>query len=150
MPKLKNAEKITALAQEVAEILYSSENAALDGILKAKKNIEVINSYGADGSEAMSLIELSYYHAEEARREVENILSKTHLDPEKLDAALERTELIKKLKKKYGNTIESIIEYKNKISNELNSLCNYKDDSEKIKEELELETKCLVEIYVPK
>ncbi|MCA6072844.1 MAG: DNA repair protein RecN [Endomicrobium sp.] len=146
LPKLKNAEKITALAQEVVEILYSSENAALDGILKAKKNIEVINSYGADGSEAMSLIELSYYHAEEARREVENILSKTHSDPEKLDAALERTELIKKLKKKYGNTIESIIEYKNKISNELNSLCNYKDDSEKIKEELELETKCLIEI----
>ncbi|MCA6069786.1 MAG: DNA repair protein RecN [Endomicrobium sp.] len=146
LPKLKNAEKITALAQEVVEILYSSENAALDGILKAKKNIEIINSYGADGSEAMSLIELSYYHAEEARREVENILSKTHLDPEKLDATLERTELIKKLKKKYGNTIESIIEYKNKISNELNSLCNYKDDSEKIKEELELETKCLIEI----
>lgn len=146
LPKLKNAEKIAALAHEAARILHSSESAALDGILKAKKNIEAINSYGADSSEAMSLIEQAYYHAEEAYREVENILSKTQLDPEKLNVALERTELIKKLKKKYGNTIESIIEYKNKISNELNSLCNYKDDSEKIKKGLELETKCLIEI----
>ncbi|GHT52356.1 DNA repair protein RecN [Endomicrobiia bacterium] len=146
LPKLKNAERIVALAQEIVSTLYSSENAALGGILKTKKNIETINSYGADASEAMSLIEQAYYQTEEAFREVEVILSKTKLDPEKLNISIERIELIKKLKKKYGNTIGDVIEHKNKIEKELDSLSDYKDDSEKLQKQLELETKRLSEI----
>ncbi len=68
--------------------------------------------------------------------EVEIILSKTRLDPEKLNASLKRIELIKKLKKKYGSSVESIIEYKNKIFGGLNSLKNCKDDSQKLKKNL--------------
>ncbi|GHT69701.1 DNA repair protein RecN [Endomicrobiia bacterium] len=146
LPKLKNAERIVALAQEIVSTLYSSENATLGGILKTKKNIETINSYGEDASEAMSLIEQAYYQTEEAFREVEVILSKTKLDPEKLNISIERIELIKKLKKKYGNTIGDVIEHKNKIEKELGSLSSYKDDSEKLQKQLESETKRLSEI----
>ncbi|MDR0800632.1 MAG: DNA repair protein RecN, partial [Endomicrobium sp.] len=146
IPKLKNAEKISALSQEIISTLYSSENAVLGRILKTKKNIETVNSYGADASEAGSLIEQAYYHTEEAYREIEVVLSKIRLNPEELNASLERMEVIKKLKKKYGGNIESVIEYKNKIDGELNSLNNYKDDSEKLKKELESETKRLSEI----
>jgi DNA repair protein RecN (Recombination protein N) len=146
LPKLKNAQKIVALAQEIISILYSSEKSTLGGILRAKKNIETINSYGARALEAMSLIEQAYYQVEEVFREVDVIVSKTKLDPEKLSASIERIELIKKLKKKYGNTIEDIIEYKNKIEIELDALSNYKNDSEELKKQLELETKHLYEI----
>jgi DNA repair protein RecN (Recombination protein N) len=146
LPKLKEAEKIISLSQEVISTLYSSQNSALDIILKAKKNIETINSYGADAAEAVSLIEHAYYQTEEAYREIENILSKTSSDPEKLNACLERIDLLKKLKKKYGNSIEVIIEYKNKIAGELNSLRDYKDNSEKIKKEIEQETNCLLAV----
>ncbi|MDR1942672.1 MAG: DNA repair protein RecN [Endomicrobium sp.] len=145
LPKLKNAEKITSLSKEVIDILYSSDNAVLDGILKAKKSIELINSYGEDASETLSLIEQSYYQTEEAYREVENILSKTSLDPERLNTSIERAELIKKLKRKYGNTIEEIIKYKDKIVYELNSLSGYKENSDRFKKELEENTKCLLE-----
>ncbi|BAG13999.1 DNA repair protein RecN [Candidatus Endomicrobiellum trichonymphae] len=146
IPKLKNAEKISALSQEIISALYSSENSILGNILKTKKNIEAINSYGADASGAVSLIEQAYYQTEEAYREVDIILSKTRLDPEKLNASLERVELIKKLKKKYGSSIESVIEYKNKIAGELNSLNNCKDNFEKLKKELKSETKRLSEL----
>ncbi|MDR2437117.1 MAG: DNA repair protein RecN [Endomicrobium sp.] len=146
LPKLKNAEKISSLAQEIISTLYSSDNAVLDGILRAKKNIELINSYGEDASEILSLIEQSYYQAEESYREIENILSKTRLDPEKLNSSLERTELIKKLKKKYGSTIEEIIKYKDKIITELNSLNSYKDNSVQLKKELEEKKNHLLEL----
>jgi DNA repair protein RecN (Recombination protein N) len=146
IPKLRNAEKISALSQEIVSALYSSENSVLGNILKTKKNIEAVNSYGADASAAASLIEQAYYQTEEAYREIEIILSKTRLDPEKLSASLERIELIKKLKKKYGGNIESVVEYKNKIASELNSLNNCKDDSEKLKKELKSETKRLSEL----
>ncbi|MDR3256088.1 MAG: DNA repair protein RecN [Endomicrobium sp.] len=146
LPKLKNAEKISSLSQEIISTLYSSDSATLGSILRAKKNIEAINSYGAGASTALSLIEQAYYQAEEAYKEIEDIFSKTSLDPEKLNISLERMELIKKLKKKYGNNIEDIIEYKNKIAEELDSLNNYKSNSERLKQEFESETKHLTEV----
>jgi DNA repair protein RecN (Recombination protein N) len=146
LPKLKNAEKISSLAQEVISTLYSSDNAVLRGILRAKKNIELINSYGETASEILSLIEQSYYQAEEAYREIESVLSKTSVDPEKLNVSIERAELIKKLKKKYGGTIEEIIKYKDKIVAELNSLSAYKDNSVQLKKELEEKMNHLLEL----
>lgn len=146
LPKLKNAEKISMNAEEAIALLYSDEDSALSKIIKAKKNIESINTLGAEASEALSLIENSYYQAEEAYREVENILSKTDINPEKLNNAMERIELIKKLKKKYGKTIEDIIEYKNKILKEMESLNDYKQNTDKIEKELSEKTDMLSEI----
>jgi len=136
LPLLKNAEKISNLSNEAISLLHSGENDALNALLKAKKNIESINALGADASEAVSLIEQSYYQAEEAYREVENILDKTDLNPEKLNSALERAELIKKLKKKYGATIADILAYRDSIEAELKNLDNVKENTDKLEKEL--------------
>jgi DNA repair protein RecN (Recombination protein N) len=135
--KLKNAEKIADLAQRIISTLYFSENAVLNSILEAKKNIEILNSYGVDTSDSMSLIEQAYYQTEEAYREIKVIFSRTEINPEKLNTCIERLELIKKLKKKYGNTLETVIGYRNNIVEELKKLSNYKSDFEKLKKELE-------------
>ncbi|MCL2335733.1 MAG: DNA repair protein RecN [Endomicrobia bacterium] len=146
LPKLKNAEKIAALAEETIALLYSDEDSALNRILKAKKNIETINSFGADAAEPLSLAEQAYYQTEEAFRDVNDILSKTDQDPQKLNAALERAELLKKLKKKYGAGIDAVLEYKNKIEAELSNLNDYKSNSEKLEKELKEKTEQLEEI----
>jgi DNA repair protein RecN (Recombination protein N) len=146
LPKLKNAQKIADLSKEVVSILYSCENATLSNILKAKKNIETINAYGENASEALSLIEQAYYQTEETYREVELILSRIQLDPEALNNCFERLELIKNLKKKYGSSIEIILEYKDKIEKELDSLNNYRETFSKVKEELSKETSKLMEV----
>lgn len=146
LPKLKNAEKISLFAQETIALLYSDEDSALGRIIKAKKNIEHINSLGAEASQAVSLIEQSYYQAEEAYREVENILEKTDINPEKLNDAIERIELIKKLKKKYGSSVEDIIEYKNRIVLEMQSLSDYRQNTDRLEKELSEKTEKLNEI----
>lgn len=146
IPKLNNAERIASLSHEVISILYSSNSAVLSGILKAKKNIELINSCGEDVSEALSMIEQSYCQTDEVYREIECLLSRTALNPEKLNASIERAELLKKLKKKYGGSLEEVIKYKNKIVLDMNSLNCYKDTSDKLKKELEEHTKLLADI----
>ncbi|MCL2143881.1 MAG: DNA repair protein RecN [Endomicrobia bacterium] len=146
LPKLKNAEKISSLCEQTISLLYSGENPALSNLIKAKKNIETINTLGADASEALPLIEQSYYQAEESYRETEKILSQTQIDPQKLNDALERTELIKKLKKKYGSTIAEIIEYKEKTDQELKVLRDYQENADKLENELQIYTKLLNDI----
>ncbi|MDR2191776.1 MAG: DNA repair protein RecN [Endomicrobium sp.] len=137
LPLLKNAEKIAALSQEVSALLYLNENSAISRIEKSKKNIENINNYGADASSALLLIEQSLLGAQEARREIENILAKIDLNSDKLNSALERAELIKKLKKKYGKNIEEILNYALQIETELKSLQNFEENNEKLTKELE-------------
>ncbi|MDR1941005.1 MAG: DNA repair protein RecN [Endomicrobium sp.] len=143
LPKLKNAEKISTLAGETVSLLYGEDGSALAKITKAKKNIENINNYGADAAEALSLIEQSFYQAQEAYREIESILAKTDLNPEKFNAALERAELIKKLKKKYGSTIEEILNYADLTQKELRLLKGYEENSEKLEKELAKKTENL-------
>ncbi|MDR3112829.1 MAG: AAA family ATPase, partial [Endomicrobium sp.] len=137
LPLLKNAEKISLLSQEASSLLYSRENSAISQIEKAKKNIENINNYGANASEALSLIEQSLAQAREAYREIENIISKTDLNPDRLNSALERAELIKKLKKKYGKNIEEILNYASQIETELKTFQNYGENNERLAKELE-------------
>jgi DNA repair protein RecN len=146
LPKLKNAEKISILCEETISLLYSSESPALNAILKAKKNIETINNLGADASETLSLLEQAYYNAEEAYRITEELLSQTDTDPEKLNIAMERAEQIKKLKKKYGNSVDDIISYKNKIETELAVLKDYKENTDKLEHELTVKSKQLSDI----
>ena len=146
LPKLKNAEKISQFSQETISALYSGENSALSSLLKAKKNIEAIHSLGADAAEAVSLIEQAYYQAEEAYRETEEILSKTDTDPEKLNSAMEREELVKKLKKKYGETIEAILKYKDEIEAELAVLNAAEQNTAHLEEELKNQTAQLLDI----
>lgn len=146
LPRLKNAEKISSLCEETINLLYSGENAALTSILKAKKNIDAINSMGADASGALSLIEQSYYQAEESYRETETILSKADVNPEKLNETAERIELIKKLKKKYGTNIQEILEYKNKTVQELRALQEHKENTDKLDNELKIHIERLKDI----
>ncbi|MDR3112096.1 MAG: DNA repair protein RecN [Elusimicrobiota bacterium] len=146
LPKLKNAEKISQAAQEAAVLLYRDDNSVLSGLLKIKKIIGIINSYGACAQDAVSLIEQAYYQTEEVYRETEKILSDTDIEPEKLNYYIERMELIKKLKKKYGSTIEEINEYKNKIDKELVTLNNHKDGVVKLEKELAEKEKELNEV----
>lgn len=137
LPGLKNAEKISALCKQIKELLYSSEVSALSTVAKAKKDIESLNSLGAEVSEALTLIDQSYYQIEEAYRGIEDISDRTDIDPEKLNAVLERAELIKKLKKKYGSSIAEIKAYRDKIESELNVLRNFQANSDELQKAID-------------
>ncbi|MDR3244134.1 MAG: DNA repair protein RecN [Elusimicrobiota bacterium] len=146
LPQLKNAEKILSLCAQNKEILYSNENAVLSQIMKAKKNAETLNSLGAQMSSALSLIEQSYYQIEEAHRAIEDIAGKIDSDPQKLNAALEREELIKKLKKKYGANIAEILQYADKIQTELDSLNNAGENTQKLEDMILQKNKELISL----
>ncbi|MDR3050081.1 MAG: DNA repair protein RecN [Elusimicrobiota bacterium] len=146
LPKLKNAEKISALCAQINTVLYSGENTVLSQMMKTKKDIEALNSLGAQAEEALTLIDQSYYQIEEANRSVENILAKSEINPQKLNEALEREELIKKLKRKYGANITEILQYKDKIQNELETLNNLGANTAKLEKDIEEKMQVLLSL----
>ena len=69
-------------------------------------------------------------------REVEDLSNSTDITPEKLDSMLERQQLIKKLKSKYGKTIQEIIDYGKQLEDKVKSLENYEINISKIEKEI--------------
>ncbi|MEW6041175.1 MAG: hypothetical protein AB1633_06605, partial [Elusimicrobiota bacterium] len=104
------------------------------------------------GEGAVELLEKALINAREIERlseggfakqsEIENLISqikdvsfslrdftdKLHTDPDEVDRLISRKDLILKLKKKYGPTVEDIISYKEKITTELEKLSNSEEN----------------------
>ena len=127
LPQLKNAEKLQALADETYQILYSSDNAVLDNLRRVGKLLAQMASLGASFTDTTASLNNALAGLEEAARDIENFRGHISADPEKLNDMLERQDLLHRLKRKYGATVQEILSYRDRIAGELSAL-NASDD----------------------
>ncbi len=133
---LGSAVRLAELANSAYDSLYTSDTAglsSLSGVLNDLKEISEIDSRIADtlktAEEAMPLLEeVSYF-----LRDYKDSLD---FDPTRLEQVQERLELIKKLKKKYGDSIQDIIEFREKAMIELEELQYSEEKLESLNKEL--------------
>lgn len=115
----ENLERAYALSQDMT------------AIGEIRNLLSEISSY-SEGLEAISQqVTDIYYTFEDITRDIRMEKDSVIYSPEELDQAQERLELITSLKRKYGNSIEEIIDYSLKISEEINMADN--SDELKIK-----------------
>ena len=79
----------------------------------------------------------SYYLLEDATFQMRNLLDDLEYDPERLNFIETRLNEIKQLKRKYGATVEDILEYGSKIEEEIDQIENRDSHLEALKKELE-------------
>ena len=117
--ELESRRNILSSYEKISEnlILAESEinNNVLDSVNVTIRALEKIESYSNDYKEILERIKSSYYEIEEVGRDLENSKQETNFDEEELNQIEERLNIIKSLKRKYGNSIEEILDYKNKI-----------------------------------
>lgn len=133
LPQLKNAERLAGLSDEAYQVLYGSDGAATEMIGKALRAFENIIAITGSLAETAESLKAAASQVEDAAREVESFRDNLTADPEKLNTALERQDLISKLKKKYGSTIADILAYRDETARQLNSISG----SERDRKELE-------------
>ena len=81
---------------------------------------------------------------DEIARDVSNQKEENLFDESDRNIVEERLDLIYSLKRKYGNSIEEILEYKNQLIKEIDDIENLEEKNKKLKEELiEIEEKML-------
>ena len=108
---MAHAEKLAALSAMVDEALYSSDGSVLANLKKAINGLKDMVLIDSSLSGALDLCESGRAQIEEAAREVSSYLNRGEFDPQQLEQIGDRLDLIQKLKKKYGNTIEEIIDF---------------------------------------
>ncbi len=133
---LANAEKLAGFSRAADEALYSSDNSVMAGLKKAMTSLREIAAIDDRLVPVLELCETGRAQIEEAAREVSVYADRVEFDPGRLEQIGDRIDLIRKLKKKYGSTVEEIMEYGGKAAAELERM-------EKSTEEIERLTKAI-------
>lgn len=134
---LGSAHRLTELASHAHDSLYSSETACitnLSGILGALKEISNIDPRGND---AVKNVEDALPLLEEAGYFLRDYKDSLNFDSRRLEEIQERLELIKGFKRKYGNNIQEILDYREKAVRELDGLQHSEERLSTLKNELQ-------------
>ena len=118
---ISSAEKIVTNLQE-AEVQIS-EN-VIENLNLAIKSMEKIENYKDEYSRIASTLKSTYYELQEASRDIMENREEFSFDPEEQQEIEERWDLIHLLKRKYGNTIEEIINYQKEKQMEIDQIEN--------------------------
>lgn len=129
-----NSEKISNNLNKADEAIQNSSIDSLSIAIRALEKIETIDK----NYEKVSLnLKGIYYELQELARDISNYKEDIYFDEQERNKTEERLDLINSLKRKYGNTIKEILEYKKEIQEEIQHIENLEDYNNKLKSELE-------------
>jgi DNA repair protein RecN (Recombination protein N) len=119
--RLVYAEKLVALAGNAYDALMG-EHGAYDQAASASRNLTEIARIDPSVSPWGEMLESALVQLEEVAHNLRAYAESIEYDPARLEAVIERQELIKRLKRKYGDTIEAVLQYADEAAAKLHAL----------------------------
>jgi len=130
---MMNSEKLKENLNAIDECLNCN---AIDSISNSIRCLEKIEDYGPVYKEKLSELKNIYYEIQELTRDISGLKEDADFDEYERDETEKRLDIIYSLKRKYGNSIEEIIEYNEKLKNEIEQIENADEINNKLKKEL--------------
>lgn len=122
--KLSYAEKLFTASSEAFELIYENEH-GLESISKAMSLVESITTYDTDVLQPLfEQIQNAYYQLEDAAHQLRAYRDTIEFNPGLLDELEARLNLLAVLKRKYGDSIEQILEHLAFIKAEVDAVEN--------------------------
>ncbi|MCC2928553.1 MULTISPECIES: DNA repair protein RecN [Bacillus] len=134
--QISNFEKIFESLQNAYNALRS-EQGGLDWVGMASSQLEDLSDINEPLQKLSESVSNSYYLLEDATFQMRNMLDELEYDPERLNFIEARLNEIKQLKRKYGATVEDILEYASKIEEEIDQIENRDSHLQSLKQELD-------------
>ena len=143
---IMNSEKINGNLEQASNLI---EENSIDSISMAIRALEKIENIDRKYEKVSTNLKSIYYELQEISRDIVGYKNETYFDKEERNYIEERLDLINNLKRKYGNTIKEILNYKDEIVKEIEHIENLEEYNTKLrkrKEETENEMNKLAEI----
>lgn len=132
---LNNAEKIMN-AIESAYYMLAGDKDALSALSMAASEMSSVSEFSKEYAQMTEKLNDVYYAAEDIREELRDMKLNFDFDPSRIDEVEQRIDLLSTLKRKYGGSIESVLEYKKECEKELDALLKSAQENEKYLSEL--------------
>ena len=134
---IQNSELIFNHLSTAYELLYgdSGTGAAVDVLSRSMHLLSEAGSFSQEIRGFSDEISDCYYRIEGLQSDIRNVKDRVSFSPEELDSTIERLDLVDKLKRKYGGSIEQVLTYYNEISEALAIIENADQLAETLKNE---------------
>lgn len=134
---LANAEK---LFKEInsASSLMKDESGIIQKLKITEQSLSRVTEFDTEVSGVLDSIREALYNLEDASGFLRDYEKNIDFSPERINQVEERLALISSLKKKYGSTIEEILEYADKARKELEAINSGEEEIGRLKEEFRL------------
>ena len=148
--ELSNKQKIIVNSEKIAKTLQEvdisiGEN-AIDIISNSIRNLEKIECFDEKYQETANCLKSAYYELQEVSRDISSFKDEVDFNEEEQREIEERLDLIFSLKRKYGNSIKEILQYKEEVKNEIYRIDNLEEYTSSLKSEQKELTKKLNEL----
>ena len=128
-----NSEKISKNLNEADIAIGENSIDSINVAIRALEKIENIDKKYEDISSNLKNI---YYELQEISRDISEHKEDVYFDEQERNEVEERLDLIYNLKRKYGNDVQEILNYKDEIEAEINHIENLDEYNNKLKKEL--------------
>ena len=136
---MMNSEKLKENLEEIDENINSN---AIEYISNSIRCLEKIEDYGEIYKSKLAELKSIYYELQETARDLSSLKDEANFDEYERDEVERRLDIIFSLKRKYGNSIEEILEYKDKLAEEIEQIENVEVINKKLRiEQKKIESK---------
>ncbi|MEP0823536.1 MAG: DNA repair protein RecN [Ignavibacterium sp.] len=125
---LENAEKLFEATTRLHQMLYEGDQAVADQLVLARNQLEDLARIDRQFEEARSECASAAAIVAEVAKFLQQYNARIEFNPERLEEIRERLGRLSLLKKKYGGSIESILEQRGKIAAEFSLAENFEQE----------------------
>jgi DNA repair protein RecN (Recombination protein N) len=121
---LANAEKIYNAAMNAFDLLYEGSGSTSSSLRAAYKQVEELARYDSKFQEAMDALETARISVEDVGSTLRDYAGGIQASPEHLARIEDRLALLDRLKRKYGPSLEEVIQFESEVSRKLSEVEN--------------------------
>ncbi len=142
---LTNVQKLIDLAEGAYEILYGKSGSVLTDFRSASGAVKEIRKIDPALKLSEGEMEELYYRIEEASFVLRDYAKRLSFDPVRMEALEERLELLGRLKRKYGGTLDAVLKKQTEAEEELRNIASVEEEIGKLSTDIAAERGRLIE-----
>ena len=135
---MQNSENIYQTLSQVYDAVYDSDDSASGRLGSCLSALEGISSFSKDLTDAAQQFSDAYYALDDLGRSLRRLRDSVSFSPEELEEKTERLDLLEKLKRKYGGSLDAVLSYRDKAAQELQTIENADAELEDLESKLKL------------
>jgi DNA repair protein RecN (Recombination protein N) len=133
---LANAEKIYNAAMNAFDLLYEGNGSTASSLRAAQKQVEELVRYEPKFQEALAALDTARISVEDVGATVRDYAGGIHASPEHLAQVEDRLAMLDRLKRKYGPTLDEVIQFGADVSRKLSEVENKDEILRQLRSEL--------------
>ena len=122
--RLKNGEELYSAVYSSIEELYSANGAVVERLVEVKKNLDKATAIDPELTSKAKELSEATFRIEDIAEELRTYLKNIPIDDKRLEEVESRLDILTRLKRKYGGTLEAVISHLETIDQELSGIEN--------------------------